>query len=127
MMRVGEVTLSPHVPLAKNIHIATNKDKLLLVLYSSKTHGLWSRPQKIKITSNKEEKTGSYLHRNFCPFALLRNYLKVHGNYREEKEPFFVFSDDHTVKSQQISSLLKNILKNLGIDEFLLHAWILYR
>ena len=116
-MRVGEVTQSPHVLLARNIHIATNKDKLLLILYSLKTHGLWSRPQKIKITSNREEKTGSYLHRNFCPFALLRNYLKVQGNYCEENEQFFIFSDGQAVKPKQISALLKNILKNLGVDE----------
>ena len=38
MMRIGEVTMSPHVIKAKNVHIAKNKDKILLVLYSSKTH-----------------------------------------------------------------------------------------
>ena len=34
LMRVGEVTMSPHVLKAKNVHMATNKDKLLLVLYT---------------------------------------------------------------------------------------------
>ena len=34
MMRIGEVTISPHVLKAKNVHMATNKDKLLLVLYT---------------------------------------------------------------------------------------------
>ena len=55
LMRVGEVTKSPHVLRAQNVHIATNKDKMLLILYSSKTHGKESRPQKIKITSNRTE------------------------------------------------------------------------
>ena len=40
MMRIGEIIESPHVLLARNVHIATNKDKMLLILYSSKTHGL---------------------------------------------------------------------------------------
>ena len=38
--------------------MAPNKDKLLLVLYSSKTHDKESRPQKITITSNNIERTG---------------------------------------------------------------------
>ena len=59
LMRVGEVTKSQHVLKAKDVHIAQNKDKILLVLYSSKTHTKGSRPQKIKITSNRNEKSGS--------------------------------------------------------------------
>ena len=58
MMRIGEVTESPHVLKARNVHMATNKDKLLLILYSSKTHGKGQRPQKIRITSNRTEKQG---------------------------------------------------------------------
>ena len=50
LMRVGEVTKSQHVLKAKDVHIAQNKDKILLILYSSKTHTKGSRPQKIKIT-----------------------------------------------------------------------------
>ena len=55
LMRVGEVTHSQHVLKAKDVHVACNKDKMLLVLYSSKTHDKSNRPQKIKITSNKNE------------------------------------------------------------------------
>ena len=53
LVRIGEVIKSQHVIKAKDIHIATNKDKILLVLYSSKTHDKGNRAQKIKITSNK--------------------------------------------------------------------------
>ena len=70
MMRVGEVTKSDHVLKAKNIHAAQNKDKLLVVLYSSKTHSVGMRPQKIKITSNNKYKSEFYNNRNFCPFDL---------------------------------------------------------
>ena len=119
MMHVGEVTESQHVLKAKNIHIALNKDKLLLILYTSKTHGLWTGPQKIKITSNRNEKTGSYLHRNFCPFTILRQYLKLRGDYIDEDEQFFIFSDRSPVKAFHASNLLKKILKSVGIDETL--------
>ena len=57
MMQIGEVTLSPHIVKAKNIHIAKNKDKIMIVLYSSKTHGKGQRPQKIKISSQRDDKT----------------------------------------------------------------------
>lgn len=39
MLRVGELTCSPHVLKAKNFHLGRNKKKLMLILYSSKTHG----------------------------------------------------------------------------------------
>ena len=75
MMRVGEVTLSDHVIRAKDVHSALNKDRLLLILYSSKTHSIAMRPQKIKITSNLDEKSGFYARRNFCPFDLVNRYM----------------------------------------------------
>ena len=58
LMRVGELTQSDHTLLAKNIHLAKNKEKILLLLYSSKTLYKGSKPQKIKIVSNKCEKSG---------------------------------------------------------------------
>ena len=75
LMCIGEVTFSEHVLKAKNVHVATNKDKLLLVLYSSKTHDEGCRPQKIKITSNRTELLGNYCYRNFCPFKIMRIFL----------------------------------------------------
>ena len=120
MMRVGEVTLSPHVLRAKNVHLALNKDKLLLILYSSKTHDLRHNPQKIKITSNKQDNTGSaVLHRHFCPFTILRIYLKLRGNYDSNKEPFFIFRDKQPVTATHPSRVLKEIIQSLGLDSTL--------
>ena len=116
LMRVGEVTESPHVVCAKNAHLAVNKDKLLLVLYTSKTHGLGQRPQKIKIISNKKEKSGKYAHRHFCPFHVLCTYLCLRGDYGHEHEQFFVFGDKQPVRPIQANSILKLMVKNLGLD-----------
>ena len=71
MMRISEVVYSDHVIKAKDVHSALNKDKLLLLLYSSKTHSKGSRPQRIKITSNLEEKSG------FCRYATNWGYKNV--------------------------------------------------
>ena len=55
LMRIGELTASDYTAKAKDIHIGTNKDKILIILHSSKTHSRESRPQKIKIQSLQSE------------------------------------------------------------------------
>ena len=87
LLRIGEATLGNHVIKAKNVHIGTNKNKILLVLYSSKTHGMESRPQKIKIEALEE--TSNNTTPLFCPFTLTRQYIKVRGNYRKDNDQFF--------------------------------------
>ena len=47
MMKVGELTLGDHTLRACNIPMGDNKDKIMVVLYTSKTHGKESRPQRI--------------------------------------------------------------------------------
>ena len=44
LMRVGEVASGTHPLKAKDVHIADNKNKILLILHSSKTHGKESPP-----------------------------------------------------------------------------------
>ena len=116
LMRVGEVTLSQHVLKAKNVHVAKNKDKILLVLYSSKTHDKANKPQKIMITSNLIEKTGRYATRFFCPFALMRKFLDVRGGYQMDNEPLFVFRGNNPVTPMHACTLLKTVLNNLGLN-----------
>ena len=48
MLRVGEISESPHNIKAKDVHVGDNKDKIMLVLYTSKTHGQESEPQKLR-------------------------------------------------------------------------------
>ena len=116
MLRVGEVTNSQHVIRARDVHIATNKDKILLILYSSKTHGKGNRPQKIKITANRDDKKGHYVHRHFCPFKLLRRYIKLRGSYMTDAEPLFIFRNNMPVSPDQARAMLKNTLRNLNLD-----------
>ena len=88
LMRVGEISQSQHSLKATNIHDANNRNRLLLVLYSSKTHGIESRPQKIKIcgkthleviSSNDTTRVASkkYLKDcHFCPVEWTRKYIR---------------------------------------------------
>ena len=38
LLRIGEITCSPHAILAQNVHMGINKNKVLFVLNTSKTH-----------------------------------------------------------------------------------------
>ena len=44
LMRIGELTAGEHQVKAKEIHMGQNRNKLLIVLHSSKTHGAESVP-----------------------------------------------------------------------------------
>ena len=114
LLRIGEVTDSEHVIKAKNIHVAVNKMKILIVLYSSKTHGKGNRPQKVKITANRESKINF-----FCPFKLMRAYMQLRGNYKNDDEQLFVFHDYTPVKAEHARSVLKDCITKLNLDECL--------
>ena len=62
LFRIGEVTESLHVVLAQNVHVGTNKNKLLFVLHISKTHNKGSKPQTIKISNETSS------NKFCCPF-----------------------------------------------------------
>ena len=62
MLRISEAVTDfqnrhslDHAVKAVNVHIGQNKPKMMLVLYSSKTHGKESRPQKVKISALNEK------------------------------------------------------------------------
>ena len=117
LMRIGELTQGDHPIKARDVHIATNKDKMLIVLHSSKTHGKESLPQKIRIVANDQRKKSNYLvNCFFCPFIAVRNYIAIRGNYVSDTENFFVFSDKSPVTPVHVRCILRQCLDILGLD-----------
>ena len=116
LMRVGELTWSDHVIKACNVHVARNKDKILLMLYTSKTHSVGNRPQKIRITSNQTERSGNYLHRNFCPVKAIQDYLEARGEFVSAAEPLFLFRDGSPVTPVHARSTLKWAINEVGLN-----------
>ena len=116
MLRVGEITESPHDIRACNIHVGNNKDKILMVLYSSKTHGSESGPQKIKISVSDTVKARKGI---FCPFHLVARYMSMRGPYSEVEEKFFVYTDNRPVQAYQLRNVLRQLLDSLGLDSAL--------
>ena len=92
LFRIGELTRSNHVIKAKDVNIGQNKSKILIILYTSKTHRLELRPQKVKIAEtavasqthnyklNRQQTNSNQFKQNvkfFCPFEITRKYLML--------------------------------------------------
>ena len=120
LFRIGELTMSEHVMKAKDIQLGVNKDKIMVVLYSSKTHDRSSRPQKIKITPNINVSKEVKVKRYFCPFDLLNTYFKVRGEeYFSDDEPLFIFKDKSVIKPDHARKILRKAIQRLGLDSSL--------
>ena len=82
LFRIGELAQGDHPVKACNIHIAQNKAKILIYLRTSKTHGLESRPQKIKISAENLVKKVTH----FCPFMLMGQFINIRGGFLSKQE-----------------------------------------
>ena len=112
LFRIGEIAQGVHVIKAKDVHVGKNKDKLMFVLYSSKTHSKGVKPQIIKINalrqiSNHQTKDKSQT----CPFNLIKNYVAMRRPYKSETEQFFILRDNSPVTQNIFRPLLKNLIK----------------
>ena len=121
LFRIGEITNSPHAVKAKDVYSGTNKDKMLFVLHSSKTHRKDSRPQTIKISAEKIEKTLENCEvqetaLSFCPFDLLSQYTVTRKQYRRKDEPFFVFYDRTPVSAYNYRCMLSNLMIKCNLN-----------
>ena len=117
--RVGELTTGDHPVAAHDVHIGNNKNKLLFILRTSKTHWKNVKPQIVKIFSNKINDLDKFIERDnltvYCPFALLHNYLQIRPPYREDDKPFFIFSDRTPVRPHNMRTTLRAVLEQTGL------------
>ena len=120
LMRISELVLteSNHAVRAKDVKIGLNKDKILLVLYTSKTHGKHNEPQKIKITGTING-TDFGIKRFFCPFTIVRRYAALRGDFEEPQEPFVVFGEGSQLTVQHMRMVLRELLCQMNLDSLL--------
>ena len=114
MMKVGELALGDHTLKARNVHVSYNRDKLLVVLYSSKTHGRESRPQNIRIRSN--QKYPGKKQRFFCPVQAVLTYMNIRGSYAIPSEHFFTFADKSPILPRHVRQTLRELLELVNLD-----------
>ena len=120
LLQAGAVAKGPHVILAYNVHVATNKNKILFILNTSKMHSHGNKPQLIKINShpvqaNQKNHTNEEV-KHFCPFILLKNYITIRPIAQSINEQFFVFADNSAVTPDHYWKVLHLMLKNLQFN-----------
>ena len=121
LLRIGEVSLGPHVIKAKDVHVATNKRKIMVVLHTSKTHGLDKKPQIIKLTGcNDFELSDNSLQqknlKRICPFAALRNYTYARKQSKNKEEQFFIVKDRTPLTPGHLCTILHKLLLLNNLD-----------
>ena len=118
MLRIGEIAKSQHVIKAINVHIGENKDNILFVLNSSKTHTEGDEPQKIKISSKPivTDRRNTTPNSQHCPFRLINEYLAVRPDALSSSEQFFVFTDNSPVTQCQYRYYFRKIIGKLNIQ-----------
>lgn len=111
LMRVSELTAGEHQLKAEDVRYSKEKDKIVLHLRSSKTHSRNDPPQKIEIHAVPQMGVD-------CPVRCIWNYLQERDrNNWTLDEPFFIFRDRSPFTSIQFRNNLRDILRNLGVDE----------
>ena len=116
LFRIGKLATGSHPILARDVHIGENKDKLLFILRTSKTHWKDQKPQTVKINSSKLYHNKWEPKALYCPYQLLRDYVMMRRTYRKITEPFFVFADRSPVPANIVRSVLNQTLQQAGFE-----------
>ena len=111
LFRIGELVVGNHTIAARDVHVGVNKNKMLFLLRTSKTHWLDKKPQTVKICS-----TNRNMYKQYCPYRLLRNYTKIRKSYRSDSEPFFVFKDRSVITANMVRKVFKEIIELCGLN-----------
>ena len=118
MLRIGEVAHAKggHTLKAKDVHLGINKNKILIILRSSKTHGKRSRPQEIRISATANTHIILSPDKHFCPFQVTQEYKEIRGDYFEDSDQFFVFQDQSPLRDKHVRSILKSAIRGINLD-----------
>ena len=79
LFRIGEMTTGTHPVRACDVHIGNNKNKMLFVLRTSKTHGTENKPQTVKICSKKSDILGNTEGIKFLSFSVTQGLYQSSG------------------------------------------------
>ena len=107
LLRIGEMTYSPHCLLANNVHVGMNKAKLLYILTSSKTHSEGEKPHLIKITKTQVNPGIPLVTNCTCPYMLIKRYISMRPPISHDLEQFFIFGDASPVFPTHLGVMLR--------------------
>lgn len=119
LLRVGEMAKGEHPVLVKDVSANVAKQKIQVILRTSKTHGLGSYPKIVTVPykSNALKPYNVEKENRYSPFLIIRNYGKlVRPKALSLDEPYFVFQDRSPVKPEQFRRMLKNMIELLNLN-----------
>ena len=99
LLRVGEIAMSDHVLKAKDL-LKFRRQKLMLVFYTSKTHSVADRPQKIRIQAIAG--TSEAVKRIYCPVDITLQFLELRPAYLSDNEQLLVHQNGSPLKPNEI-------------------------
>ena len=114
MLRISEVTEGEHVLKARDVHISDNKNKILFILRSSKTHCQADKPQHITISS--DEWSSYTIKEEYCPFRIINDFLAVRPTGKNYKEQFFVFQGRIPLTAYILRQIIVKIITELKLN-----------
>lgn len=118
LLRIGEMT-GKHAVQAKNMHIAKNKMKVQIRLWTSKTLKWGSWPDDIRIDGLHDCKLcypalkGKSTER-YCPVHILDTFNKIRERTVGTKH-FFVYRSGISVSPHAFRNTLKAVLRKIGL------------
>ena len=105
LLRISEVAVGLHPVLGPDVHVGENKKKLLFILRTSKTRGIDSSLQMIKIEAIK---VNTHLqqrdYHKYCPFELIEHYISIRPSCKSFTEPFLFFQTAHHYHRSRLGS-----------------------
>lgn len=112
MMRISEM-VGKHAVITDDVKISKNplKCKVKFILRSSKTHHCGNMPQIINIVPDQQ-----VLGTATCPYNILSNFSLMRPRRIHPGSQFFVFSDGSWVTDRHYRSVLRIVLKRLGLS-----------
>ena len=113
---LGELVKGLHAVKARDVDVGANKNKLMFVLHTSKTHNKGVKPQVIKIKSIHSDKNAEHKQNmKYCPFNAIKQYVQIRQKYVGD-EKFFVFRDRSLVTQYQSRAVLAQAIAHNRLD-----------
>ena len=121
-MRTSELTYSR--PGDHSIKMGINKDKIMVVLYTSEMHNKSDYTQQKKISPVPEKDklptgrpTQQRRERLFCHFRAIRNYISLQSiNFNRMDKNFFIFRDGSPLHPEHVREVLMMDAQQLHLD-----------
>ena len=116
LFRIGEIAEGLHVIKFLDVHSTPQRDKILFMLWTSKTHQRSKKPQVVKIMAvqGKNEMWPSDVYA-YCPCRLIMQYLKYRPNNCRHGQ-LFVFRGGKPVKTEHFRPMLHKIITLLSLE-----------